>query len=1006
MYIEKVKNVIKETIYSYACPVYSEQYLASSECRKEVRLTIDDALFMETLLMKIRSETITYSIRKKKERTEKERKILSDLKILEDLSNPSEDDIKNITSKQTEIKEERAAANEGRIIRSRARWYEDGEKSSKYFLNLEKRNFESKLMPSLKIGETELSSNDEILFALTEHFEKVFKEQDDSSLLENTTYLNNTTCPMLTAAESEYMNRDITIEELGETLRKLSNNKSPGSDGFPYEFFKIFWAEIKYFLYRSLLHGLVKGELSVTQREGLITLVPKPSKPKNIISSWRPITLLNSTYKIFSATIANRLKQVLNSIIHPDQTAFLKKRFIGENTRVTYDVLWETYQNKIKGLLLSVDFKSAFDVMSWNFIEYSLRKFNFGEKFINIFRCLHKNVFSRIMYNGHASKKAISLERGCRQGDPVSCYFFIIGAEILANRIRQNTIIRGILLGETCVKVIQYADDTTFFLDGTERCLREVFIELGWFAKFSGLQPNVSKCNGMWIGSEALSKEKICLDINLNWVDKIKLLGINFEPKCSNIVENNLLIKKEAILRIIKQWQHRRLSLTGRIMIAKIILLPQITQILASLPDPSSASMKEISKILFSFVWDSKRNPIKRLRLCQSLSDNGLEMIDMESFVKSLKLKWIGRLHCGKPSTWGELVPSLIKRKYIWNYGVVALKRISQNMVNPFWKDTVSAWISFSKYFSIPDELLCNENIFNSNVTKFKTTIYKQWERNGVKFIGDLFENKRLMSWQRFRERYNICCIRFEYESLLQSLPSSLRSVEQDHWYVRPPLPARIQFLLSNDSFATFFARGSLKSISQPQSDITRIENKWIRDIDQFEPKSVWNVKRSISASRYTSFQFKLVMRILTTNTFLSLIRVQENDLCCFCQENPETLLHLFLTCSYVEKVWEDIDRYLIRNGMEPLEQHTKIFGDISSPLLTHIVTIAKYIIYYARRRNTRPCFNYFKSLLIRDFNTERYIARKNDKNEQFQKKWNPLSTDMTLNLIPGNGTR
>ena len=128
--------------------------------------------------------------------------------------------------------------------------------------------------------------------------------------------------------------------KLGETLMRLSNNRSPGSDGFPYEFFKVFWGEIKHFVHRSLMHGLNKGELSITQREGLIILVPKPSKPKNLISSWRPITLLNSTYKILSATIANRLKRALNSIIHPDQTVFLKNRFIGENTRTVYDVLY------------------------------------------------------------------------------------------------------------------------------------------------------------------------------------------------------------------------------------------------------------------------------------------------------------------------------------------------------------------------------------------------------------------------------------------------------------------------------------------------------------------------------------------------------------------------------------------------------------------------------------------------------------------------------------------
>ena len=426
------------------------------------------------------------------------------------------------------------------------------------------------------------------------------------------------------------------------------------------------------------MYGVTKGELSITQREGLITLVPKPSKPRNVISSWRPITLLNSTYKILSATIANRLKKVLNSIIHSDQTAFLKGRFIGENTRVVYDVLWETYQSKKKGLLLSVDFKSAFDVMNWDFIENCLRLFNFGANFIHTYRCLNQNTFSRIVYNGHASKDPIHLERGCRQGDPVSCYFFIIGAEILANRVRQSDTIRGIKLGQTCAKVIQYADDTTFFLDGTERSLRAVFEELGWFAKFSGLKPNVAKSNGMWIGSHASSTEKICPEIDLNWVNKIKLLGIIFEPKCLNTVEENIRVKKDSISRVINMWKNRHLTLAGKIVVAKTLLLPQITHVLSSLPDPDDAFIKDINQIFFSFIWGSKRNPIKRIRLCQSLEDNGLGMTDIESFLKSLKMKWIQRLLKGKKSTWSLLLPSKMQNEFIWNYGTIALRKFYQ----------------------------------------------------------------------------------------------------------------------------------------------------------------------------------------------------------------------------------------------------------------------------------------------------------------------------------------
>ena len=222
----------------------------------------------------------------------------------------------------------------------------------------------------------------------------------------------------------------------------------------------------------------------------------------------------------------------------------MKNRFIGENIRTTYDILWETYLSNKDGLLLSVDFRTAFDVMSWNFLERCLKKFNFGEKFIDIFWCLHRHTFSRIVYNGHLSEHFINLERGCRLGDPVSCYFFIIGAEILANKIRENPNIRGIDIRQTSIKVIQYADDTTFFLDGSEESLRATFGELGWFAKYSGLRPNVSKSHAMWIGKKAFSSQRICPEINLNWVEKLKLLGILFNPHCQKMVEENVQIKK------------------------------------------------------------------------------------------------------------------------------------------------------------------------------------------------------------------------------------------------------------------------------------------------------------------------------------------------------------------------------------------------------------------------------------------------------------------------------
>ena len=127
-YIRLVKQCIQDTIYTYACPIYSNQYIESQQARKDLQMTISDDLFLETLLMNIRSETISYTVKRVKERTEKERQILLNLQDLELLSCPSQEDMENIRNKQAELQGIRSAANEGRIIRSRVKWYEEGER--------------------------------------------------------------------------------------------------------------------------------------------------------------------------------------------------------------------------------------------------------------------------------------------------------------------------------------------------------------------------------------------------------------------------------------------------------------------------------------------------------------------------------------------------------------------------------------------------------------------------------------------------------------------------------------------------------------------------------------------------------------------------------------------------------------------------------------------------------------------------------------------------------------
>ena len=264
------------------------------------------------------------------------------------------------------------------------------------------------------------------------------------------------------------------------------------------------------------------GELSISQRRGVITLIPKDESDLVDLQNWRPITLLNTDYRIASKALARRIETILPKLIHPDQTGFIKGRYLGENLRLISDVMEYTKMEELTDVLVSLDFKKAFDTLEWQFIKSVLNLFNFGESVRQWTSVFYTNVENAVLKNRIATNW-FKPTRGVRQGCPLSPYLFILSAEILSSKIRQSKLVKGINIYGNEVKVNQFADDTNLFwtdITFVEKALRLV----NEFGSISGLKLNVKKTKALWLGKWHNNRTT---PLQLSWPrDPVKILGI------------------------------------------------------------------------------------------------------------------------------------------------------------------------------------------------------------------------------------------------------------------------------------------------------------------------------------------------------------------------------------------------------------------------------------------------------------------------------------------------
>ena len=493
----------------------------------------------------------------------------------------------------------------GIILRSKSDWYEQGEKSTKYFLNLEKHNSVKNTVRKIFVNGSECSDDVAILNHAKSFYENLFERKSNRTFSQCQEFLNNINTPSISVANKNLCDRELSLDDLSDSLNSMSSGKSPGNDGLTIEFYKFFWDHLKQPLFNSANFSKTHGSLSISQKQAIIKLLEKNDKDKRYIENWRPISLLNVDTKIISKALANRLKAVLPDIISHDQTAYVKGRFIGESTRLISDILEITDLHNIGGYILTADIEKAFDSMDHTFLIAALNKFGFGKYFIDWIRVLLNSNESCVI-NGGTTSKYFKLLRGARQGDPIAAYLFIISLEVFFIMVRSNKDIKQLnIFGENFL-LSAYADDTTFFVEDIAS-IKLILVTFGDFSIFSGFKLNISKCEVCGIGVLKGVYTALCNVKNINLCDNsIKILGFHFSYNIELSRDKNFVYVIKKIENTLKMWNMRQLTLIGKIVIFKTLAISQIVYI-SSISSVPRCILTELNKIHNNFIWDNKR---------------------------------------------------------------------------------------------------------------------------------------------------------------------------------------------------------------------------------------------------------------------------------------------------------------------------------------------------------------------------------------------------------------
>ena len=787
------------------------------------------------------------------------------------------------------------------------------------------------------------------------------------------------------------MTAPITATELNKIIKNLKNESAPGPLGITNQLLK----EVSKYTLEILTkvgNDILFGDAPLPDKWFMhrqVVLIRKSNRDPLNPTSYRGISLLENIYKLYSTAISNRMKKATEHVQGEEQHGFTSSHSISEATRPMIDAITHAKSEGRPLMLLSTDFSTAFDSITFDHIENCLKYMDFPDIFIKAFMKLVNNGTLQVEVNNSKSAD-FEIRSGTGQGDPKSSYTFNCSVAPLNHLIANSPLIY------TPFKPVFFADDNLIPLQGDRpQEILQLIRKIQQYKEVSGLSLNLKKCMFIPVNMTQQNIDHIVRATGMKKVTKMKHLGVVMDSNGEVKYEDNIRPIENAIRQIIRTLSTSTSTPIGRALFSRFLLASKYIHRLHCMSNPEEFT--DLQKLITSQVWNRytlssggqnySRTHIAATRISQPVFFGGLSVPDTQIQFYSSRFSWLRKMYKGHENRqWYQICnefltnirrPS-IKKHFQLGHHEWQLTGNKLQRRFPFWSSIFAAGASFQQLINNMDPepalfplagwegqsgLNLQGQLTYSNMV-IREMVDKNITTYGHLCVKDLLGRTTLTlrPFEELEDEYDIA-LPILYRNQLTVMARKIqRRYPQSAPTNHTLLTALENFMesakKSNHKITSLLLRERRHGKIWPPSHQTYTREHITEITSKKFSKAMVEIHKSNLPPTIRWISHQIFLRTIWTKVKQS--RRGGDETCSNCGLHPERTAHLFFSCKAATDLYNQL-RININTYMQEYASEEPITIDLDAALfhqtvsgtyrgsIIHLLMVAKYTLYRSR---------------------------------------------------------